>query len=280
MGSTTDDASPRRLPQLWPRAHDSAQIEGLRINPSHTGESPQQAIAAGSRMSGRARLAPVLRTEAAAEPWVTAPPKSLGYHAVKRAVDIVVGVFGLAVGLPIMFILAVIIRLDSPGPIVFRQYRLGEHGRPFRFYKFRTMWVDARERFPELYAYAYTDAEIREMYFKVLDDPRLTRFGAHLRKTSLDELPNLINVLLGDMTLVGPRPELPEMLPYYTPHQLMKFSVKPGATGLAQVTGRAVLRFQQTIASDLEYCAKRSLWFDFMILVRTTKTIIQRVGAF
>jgi lipopolysaccharide/colanic/teichoic acid biosynthesis glycosyltransferase len=142
------------------------------------------------------------------------------------------------------------------------------------------MRVDARERFPELYAYSYTEAEISNMYFKVLDDPRLTRFGAHLRKTSLDELPNFVNVLLGDMTLVGPRPELPEMLPYYTEQQLMKFSVKPGATGLAQVTGRAVLRFQQTIVSDLEYCARRSLWFDLQILVRTLKTIVQRVGAF
>jgi lipopolysaccharide/colanic/teichoic acid biosynthesis glycosyltransferase len=179
-----------------------------------------------------------------------------------------------------MLILAIIIRLDSPGPIIFRQYRLGENGQPFRFYKFRTMWVDARERHPELYAYRYSDTQIRSMYFKVLDDPRLTRFGAHLRKTSLDELPNLLNVVLGDMTLVGPRPELPEMLAYYTQQQLMKFSVKPGVTGLAQVTGRAVLRFQETIASDLEYCARRSLRFDFLILCRTVTTIIQRVGAF
>jgi lipopolysaccharide/colanic/teichoic acid biosynthesis glycosyltransferase len=214
------------------------------------------------------------------EPWVTAPPKSLAYHAVKRVLDIVVGVLGLVVTLPLMLVLAIIIRLDSPGPIIFRQHRLGENGRPFKFYKFRTMWVDARERFPELYAYRYTDAEIRDMYFKVLDDPRLTRFGAHLRKTSLDELPNFFNVLLGDMTLVGPRPELAEMLQYYTEVQRVKFSVKPGVTGLAQVTGRAVLRFQQTINSDLEYCARRSLWFDFVILVWTAKTIVQRVGAF
>jgi lipopolysaccharide/colanic/teichoic acid biosynthesis glycosyltransferase len=212
--------------------------------------------------------------------WVVAPGKPLAYYAVKRAVDILVGVLGLVVTLPLMLILAIIIRLDSPGPIIFRQYRLGENGQPFRFYKFRTMWVDARERHPELYAYRYSDTQIRSMYFKVLDDPRLTRFGAHLRKTSLDELPNLLNVVLGDMTLVGPRPELPEMLAYYTQQQLMKFSVKPGVTGLAQVTGRAVLRFQETIASDLEYCARRSLRFDFLILCRTVTTIIQRVGAF
>jgi lipopolysaccharide/colanic/teichoic acid biosynthesis glycosyltransferase len=209
-----------------------------------------------------------------------APARPIVYYISKRAIDITVALVTLILALPIMLVLAVLIRLDSPGPVLFRQRRLGEHARPFLFFKFRTMWVDARDRFPELYTYQYSDVEIRSMYFKVLDDPRLTRLGARLRKTSLDELPNLINVLLGEMTLVGPRPELPEMLPYYTGPQLMKFSVKPGVTGLAQVSGRAVLRFQQTITSDLEYCTRRSLSFDLWLLCRTITTIVQRAGAF
>jgi lipopolysaccharide/colanic/teichoic acid biosynthesis glycosyltransferase len=211
---------------------------------------------------------------------VDAPPRSVAYHVAKRACDLVAGLVGLVLTLPLAIVLAIIIKLDSPGPVIFRQYRVGSGGRLFAFYKFRTMWVDARERFPYLYNYLYSDDEIRTMYFKVLDDPRLTRFGRHLRKTSLDELPNLINVLRGNMSLVGPRPELPEMLRYYTPEQTMKFAVQPGVTGLAQVTGRGVLRFQETIAADLEYCRRRSFWFDCVILLRTIKAVVLRVGAF
>lgn len=211
---------------------------------------------------------------------VDAPPRGPVYHVGKRALDILVGCIGTLVSAPIMLVLAIIIRLDSPGPAVFRQTRLGKGGRPFTFYKFRTMRIDARTRYPELYAYRYSPDEIATMYFKVLDDPRLTRFGRHLRKTSLDELPNFINVVRGDMSLVGPRPELPEMLPYYTTEQTMKFSVTPGLTGLAQVTGRAVLTFQDTIVADLDYCRRRSLWFDTLVLLRTIKTVILRVGAF
>jgi lipopolysaccharide/colanic/teichoic acid biosynthesis glycosyltransferase len=190
------------------------------------------------------------------------------------------GVAVLAISLPIVVVLAILIRLDSPGPILFRQVRLGHQGRPFSFYKFRTMWVDARERYPELYAYRYSDDEIRTMYFKVLSDPRLTSMGTWLRKTSLDEIPNLVNVLSGHMSLVGPRPELPEMLRYYSDEQLVKFAVKPGVTGLAQVSGRAVLRFQETIVTDVAYCKHRTLWLDVAILLRTVKVVIERAGAF
>lgn len=209
-----------------------------------------------------------------------APDRSRAYETSKRALDLVIGAIGLVVSIPIMVVLAAMIKMDSPGPALFRQQRLGKGGRPFTFYKFRTMQIDARMRFPELYAYRYTPDEVASMYFKVLDDPRLTRFGRHLRKTSLDELPNLFNVVRGEMTLVGPRPELPEMLPYYTPTQTMKFAVTPGLTGLAQVTGRSVLTFQQTISADVTYCLQRSFAFDLMILFRTVKTVVLRVGAF
>jgi lipopolysaccharide/colanic/teichoic acid biosynthesis glycosyltransferase len=211
-----------------------------------------------------------------------APPPALptSYYLVKRALDIAISALALLLALPVMLALAAIIRLNSPGPALFRQCRVGKDGRLFTFYKFRTMWVDARERFPELYAYRYSEHEIGTMYFKQPDDPRLTSFGRWLRTTSLDELPNFVNVLFGQMTLVGPRPEIPQMLPYYSEAQLMKFAVTPGLTGLAQISGRAVLRFQETIAADLEYCRRRSLRFDVWIFVMTIKSIVLRSGAF
>jgi lipopolysaccharide/colanic/teichoic acid biosynthesis glycosyltransferase len=241
-------------------------------------DRPNQISAA--RDAGSSRRGGEQGVDSAVLTRVRAPSRSWAYFAVKRALDVLVAGVAFVVTLPVVASLAVLIKLDSPGPAIFRQYRVGLDGRLFAFYKFRTMWVDARDRYPELYRYQYSDDEIRTMYFKVLDDPRLTRLGRHLRRTSLDELPNLINALCGDMTLVGPRPELPEMVRYYTDEQLIKFTVKPGITGLAQVTGRAVLRFQETIAADLEYCHRRSFWFELQILWRTIGTCVARVGAF
>ena len=197
----------------------------------------------------------------------------------RRTVDIGLSLFTLIVFAPVMAALAILIRLDSRGPAVFMQDRVAMGGGTFRFAKFRTMYVDARERFPELYAYQYTSADIRSMKFKLPQDPRLTRVGRWLRRTSLDELPNLFNVLRGDMTLVGPRPEIPEMTDYYEPHQLAKFSVKPGLTGLAQTRGRNILTFQQTLSADLEYVRTRSLALDIRILFRTVWTVAVQFGA-
>jgi lipopolysaccharide/colanic/teichoic acid biosynthesis glycosyltransferase len=142
------------------------------------------------------------------------------------------------------------------------------------------MHVDARERFPELYAYNYGDEQIQTLKFKIDDDPRVTRVGRWLRQTSLDELPNLWNVLVGDITLVGPRPEIPEMSRYYTREQQRKFLVPPGVTGLAQIRGRGQLTFQETVACDVEYVERRSLWFNLHILWRTFVVVILRRGAF
>jgi lipopolysaccharide/colanic/teichoic acid biosynthesis glycosyltransferase len=232
------------------------------------------------RAASTAAIDPALPVDARERRVAAAPVRSATYHVVKRAIDLLIGSVALVVSLPVVLVVAVLVRLDSPGPIVFRQQRLGKDARPFTFYKFRTMWMDARERYPELYAYDYSAAELQTMYFKLLDDPRLTPLGRRLRKTSLDELPNLINVIRGDMSLVGPRPELPEMFRHYTYDQTMKFSVKPGVTGLAQVTGRAVLTFQQTIAADLQYCHLRGVLVDLKILALTIKTVLLRVGAF
>lgn len=141
------------------------------------------------------------------------------------------------------------------------------------------MHVDSRERCPELYAYQYTPNEIRTLYFKTPDDPRHTRFGGWLRRTSLDELPNFINVLLGQMTLVGPRPEIPEMWRYYSDDQRLKFAVKPGVTGTAQINGRGLLSFQKTIALDCRYVRERSIVGDLKIIAQTMVAAVAGQGA-
>jgi lipopolysaccharide/colanic/teichoic acid biosynthesis glycosyltransferase len=156
---------------------------------------------------------------------------------------------------------------------------VGRDGKLFYFHKFRTMYVDARERFPELYAYDHDDDELETLFFKLKDDPRLTRVGARLRRTSLDELPNFLNVLTGEMSLVGPRPEIPEMIRCYQPEELLKFATKPGVTGLAQISGRNILRFKETNACDLEYVERRSLRFDLEILYRTPGVVVRMIGA-
>jgi lipopolysaccharide/colanic/teichoic acid biosynthesis glycosyltransferase len=205
------------------------------------------------------------------DPW--------SYRIVIRALDVVVSLSALIVLSPVMVLIAALIRLDSPGPTVFRQLRVGRDGRLFWFYKFRTMHTDAAERFPHLYAYNHDDDELPTLYFKLANDPRLTRVGKRLRRTSLDELPNFINVLKGEMTLVGPRPEIPQMVRYYEVDQLRKFSVKPGVTGLAQISGRNILRFQETIAHDLKYVEKRSLRHDLAVLKQTPGRVVRMIGA-
>ena len=204
----------------------------------------------------------------------------VAYAYAKRSLDLVLGAVLLILTLPIVAALAIVIRVDSPGPIVFAQSRVARGGGVFTFYKFRTMLVDARTRFPALYAYEFDEPTIRTMRFKIIDDPRLTRVGRWLRRTSLDELPNLWNVLRGDISMVGPRPEIPEMIQYYEPSQLQKFAVKPGVTGLSQTSGRGLLSFQDTIAEDLRYVRECDFILDLSIIARTIAEVVRRQGAF
>jgi lipopolysaccharide/colanic/teichoic acid biosynthesis glycosyltransferase len=197
-----------------------------------------------------------------------------------RFIEIFVALIGLSIGLPIMLFVAVVIAIDSRGPVLFVQKRVGSGTKLFRFTKFRTMYVDAKDRFPEWYAYKYDNQELKDLYFKVKDDPRITRQGKRLRKSTLDELPNFWCLLTGEMALVGPRPEIPEMLPYYKGEMLKKFTVRPGITGLAQVSGRGRLGFYETVDLDVEYVNKRSLMFDMKILLLTVNGVTFRHGAF
>jgi lipopolysaccharide/colanic/teichoic acid biosynthesis glycosyltransferase len=157
---------------------------------------------------------------------------------------------------------------------------MGRDKKLFRFYKFRTMYSDAKDRFPKLYRYNYTDKQSKTLKFKLKNDPRLTILGKKLRRTSLDEIPNLINVIKGDMYLVGPRPEIPEMLKYYRKNQLLKFNVKPGITGYAQTNGRSFLTLQETISLDLKYLKEQSFSTDFKILLKTIIVVLRGIGAF
>jgi lipopolysaccharide/colanic/teichoic acid biosynthesis glycosyltransferase len=202
------------------------------------------------------------------------------YIMLKPAFDRFFGLLLIILLMPLIILIGALILFDSPGAIIFSQKRLTKGMKKFTFYKFRTMWADARRRYPDLYRYKYTAAEIKKMNFKIKNDPRLTDFGVWVRRTSLDELPNLINVIRGEMSLVGPRPEIPEMLPYYRKDQLGKFSVVPGMTGLAQVEGRGLLTFQETLKRDIEYVENQSLNLDLKILAKTIFTICLGKGAF
>jgi exopolysaccharide biosynthesis polyprenyl glycosylphosphotransferase len=201
----------------------------------------------------------------------------LGYEeALKRLLDIVLATLGMVATLPLWLGIVLAIRLDSPGPAIFMQERVGLHGRRFRFYKFRSMYVDAEQRLAEVQAHNEIDGPV----FKMRNDPRISRVGALLRRTSLDELPQLINVLMGDMSLVGPRPPLPREVEQYRPGDLVRLTVKPGLTCLWQVSGRSQVGFDQWMEYDREYVRNMSLWLDLQILLRTVWVVISCRGAY
>ncbi len=195
---------------------------------------------------------------------------------VKRAFDLAVASLGLILTLPLLGIIALLIKLDSPGPVIFKQPRVGENGRIFKMYKFRTMVQDAEVKQAELLH--QTGAGI--LPHKFYDDPRVTRLGRFLRRTSLDELPQLVNILTGEMSLVGPRPELPWLVDRYEPWQRKRFEVPQGLTGWWQVNGRADKPMHLHTEDDLYYIKHYSLWLDLQILWRTIKAVIARRGAY
>jgi lipopolysaccharide/colanic/teichoic acid biosynthesis glycosyltransferase len=231
----------------------------------------------GALDDGRATVAPPLqlvpRATRAGRRRTVGRYTPLG-ESVKSVSDRVLAVIGLAVIAPLLAMIALAVRLDSPGPALFRQSRVGRGGRTFTFWKFRGMFVDARQRFPELYDYNYSAAEVQDLRFHPGEDPRVTRAGQFLRRTSLDELPNLINVVLGDMSLVGPRPEIPELLTYYGPAAGEVLSVRPGITSLAKLVGRDNITFEETLALDLRYIRERSLALDFRLLFGTAFMVV------
>ncbi len=267
-----------------------------------------------SNVSG-AETTPSLSTETVAS---SGAGRLRRYESVIRPLEVAISAAMLVLLSPAMLLIAGLIKLSSPGPVLFRQTRIGRNrrgpqrppangherrgrnlfGEPFEIYKFRTMVVDARKRFPELYKYEHTQEELHALPIKVLvgnksaasssgeagrvrftEDPRVTWIGRWLRRTSLDELPNFLNVLTGEMRLVGPRPDIYENITYYAGKHMRKLDVKPGITGLAQIKGRGALSFYQTNELDARYVEKRSFLYDLKILLRTVPAALKGKGA-
>ena len=199
-----------------------------------------------------------------------------GWRAVaKRAFDVTLAGIGLVVAAPVMAVVAVAVKLTSPGPVLFRQKRLGHEGQLFEMLKFRTMVPNAEELLLDLTA----DNEADGPLFKMHNDPRITRVGRHLRKLSLDELPQLWNVMVGDMALVGPRPALPHEITGWSPELHQRLRVKPGITGMWQVSGRSDASFDDYVRLDLYYVDNWSLLVDLTILAQTVPVVLFRRGA-
>ena len=202
-------------------------------------------------------------------------PTSEGRLLLKRLLDLSGAIFGLIVLSPLLLVTAIIIKVTDPGPIFFSQVRSGRNGRKFRMHKFRSMVVNAEKLKAELEKLNEMDGPV----FKIKHDPRITKIGRFIRKTSIDELPQLFNVLLGDMSLVGPRPPLPSEVAQYKPWQRRRLSVKPGITGPWQVSGRNNIDFEEWMRMDLEYIDNWSLWLDLRIIFMTIPVVLIHKGA-
>jgi exopolysaccharide biosynthesis polyprenyl glycosylphosphotransferase len=196
--------------------------------------------------------------------------------AFKRAMDIIVATLGLVLMAPLMLLLGLLVRLESRGPALFKQLRAGRYGKPFRIFKFRTMCRDAEERISEVISVDDLD----EPMYKLRSDPRVTRVGRFLRRTSLDELPQLINVLRGEMSLIGPRPEEVWLVQRYAETERFRLQMRPGLTGPMQVHGRGELTFQERLAVEREYVENYNFDKDVRILLRTVSTILRARGAY
>lgn len=267
-----------------------------------TAMSRESARSSDSKRPGARWVVPVVDTS---------PGYGVLVGGLYRVFEIMIAIIALIVSLPVMLIEGLLIRLDSEGPALFFQLRMGRSAkvrgrdiekRPdlllpekgldqdayyyvpqtFQFVKFRTMYHDARNRFPELYDYSFQTEKFDSSYTKAagVDDPRVTRLGRNLRTLTIDELPNFWLVLTGKMNLVGPRPELVEVLHAYPPEGMYKFAVRPGITGLAQINGRAILNRGETLKWDLEYIRNRTVWLDIRIICKTIWLVLTRRGAF
>ncbi len=203
------------------------------------------------------------------------PAGSKAYKIMKRTLDIILSTAALALLIIPMGAVALAIYIDDKGNPFFSQIRLTENGRPFKMYKFRSMCTDAEEKFAEVQKSNQTDG----IAFKSENDPRITKIGHFIRKTSIDELPQLWNVLKGDMSIIGPRPPLPREVVLYTPHQMERLIVKGGLSCICQCEGRSDMSFDEWVESDIRYIKNRSLKLDFSLMLRTASAVIKRKGA-
>jgi len=235
------------------------------------------------------KVIPLFATDAirGASPIIPLAGSARGGNFVKRAVDITFTLAVAVLGLPFYLLIALLIKLTSEGPVLFVQERVGQDGRTFKFYKFRTMLVDNSDHAHRSFAEDFIkgrlmseDEKKDRRVFKLQNDPRVTSIGRFLRKTSLDELPQFINVLRGEMTLVGPRPPLAYELAHYKEWHRGRLAVKPGLTGLWQVSGRSTVPFDEMVMLDLYYIENWSLALDLKIIARTVPVMLFGLGGY
>jgi exopolysaccharide biosynthesis polyprenyl glycosylphosphotransferase len=255
---------------------------------AHAPAVPRARVHAGGFANGHARPRAAASTHwpAATPAATTAVPEVLPFEtpesrglylkAGKRILDVTAAVLGLVLLSPVIAVLAVIVRATSRGPVFYRSTRIGRGGHPFTFYKLRSMVKDADLKRQHLSHLNEADGPV----FKIARDPRITPIGRFMRTTSLDEIPQFWNVLRGDMSLVGPRPPIPEEVAQYEPWQLRRLDVRPGLTCLWQISGRSCIGFQEWMRLDLEYIRHRSLKLDLKILLRTLPAVLSREGAY
>ncbi|MHA2950975.1 sugar transferase [Limosilactobacillus reuteri] len=194
-----------------------------------------------------------------------------GYHIVKRIFDIVLSAIGLVVLSPVMVVIAYKIKKEDGGPVFYKQERIGKNGSRFKMYKFRSMVPNADQLLGKL----RNKNEVEGAMFKIKHDPRITKVGHYIREHSLDELPQLVNVLKGDMSLVGPRPPLPSEVEQYTDYDKQRLYVVPGCTGLWQATSRNEVGFDGMVKLDLEYIQRANMFYDFLIICKTIFVIFK-----
>ena len=257
------------MAEAFTRAHDEL-VDGPRQASARLERSPAPDLRVGA-----------LQAHAISRDALAFVPRGLisasrTQRLVKRALDIAVSITALLLATPLIILTALAIKLSSPGPVLYVDRRVGRHGRLFRMYKFRSMYRDAEQRRDTL----RDSNEVTGPVFKMRADPRITPVGRLLRKLSIDELPQLLNVLFGHMSLVGPRPPLPSEYRTYTPRQRRRLSVRPGLTCTWQVSGRSNIPFDQWIDMDLDYIDNWTFGRDLALLVRTIPAVLSGRGAY
>ena len=202
--------------------------------------------------------------------------KKIRYTSVKRVLDVIISTIGLVLLSPIFLIIAAIIKIDSKGPVIYAHRRIGKDGKEIKIYKFRTMYKNADEMIKE-----FTPEQMKEWKenFKLKDDPRITKVGKFLRKTSLDELPQIVNIIKGELSIVGPRPVIDEELEKYGENKAKFLSVTPGLTGFWQANGRSDTTYEQRIQMELYYVDNYNFKLDFQIFIKTFSAVIKKEGA-
>jgi lipopolysaccharide/colanic/teichoic acid biosynthesis glycosyltransferase/GGDEF domain-containing protein len=281
----------RMISENWPHARDLSLTEYLRVSAFGNGGSgvTESSTHASDPITGHELGEPENHLPYVYADILKRRPHSSARSRAKRIIDIIGAAVGLLIAAVPMLIVAVLVKLTSSGPVLFRQKRVGFLGRPFTFLKFRSMRAGADEAIHRSFSREFINGNGKNVnngtkecpLYKLKKDPRITRFGHFLRRTSLDELPQLFNILRGEMSLVGPRPPIPYEVNEYKPwHSRRVLEVKPGLTGLWQVSGRSQTSFNDMVRLDLQYADNWSFWLDVKIIFKTFRAVFSAKGAY